>query len=161
MGKSASRVKHHYQPNDITCGPATLKMIGDALGLTTTISIEEIADRCGTNEDVGTTDVMMATGMRAIGIPFRIGTSRGPEDLAAFLHGGGYVILRTLTRDIKHWIALYAFEDGKFKAADPWLGDIEYTPEEIVSIWKPRDYFYFEVPGQRSVAERVVERLLR
>lgn len=159
-------MKHAYQPNDISCGPTSLKMVGDALGVTQGLSIEEIAQACGTNDQVGTTDTMMAAGMDALGIPYRIGQSRDTEALASFLTDGhGYIVLRTLTRGIKHWVVLYAFEDGMFKVADPWLGRIEYTPEEVMSIWKPRDFFYFEIPTrplrESGAARRLIKKLIR
>lgn len=150
-------IGHLSQPTDIDCGPTCIKMVGDALGKTKAVDIPEIAAACGTNDQVGTTDTMMAKGMAALGVPHTVGRSKDPQELADYLGTGGYIILRTLTHGIKHWIVLYDFDGQQFKAADPWLGSIQYTPEQVVSIWKPRDYFYFEVP---SPASHVVEALL-
>lgn len=130
-------------------------MVGDALGITDDLSIDDIAEACGTNEDVGTTDTMMADGMRKLGIPFRVGKSRDPKDLAEFVQHSGHILLRTLTQGIKHWVVVYDFADEVFFVADPWLGDIRYSAEELEAIWKPRDYFYFEIPLETP--EHVVE----
>lgn len=150
--------RHHFQPDDITCGPTSIKMVGDAIGKTNGKSIEDIAAACGTNDQVGTTDVMMQQGMSTLGIPHHIGKSKDVNELAEYLATRqGYIILRTLTQGIKHWIVLYDFSDGQFSAADPWLGDIKYTPDEVLSIWKPRDFYYFEIPTRSA---KVVEQLL-
>jgi hypothetical protein len=132
-------------------------MVGDALGITTSTSVEEIAEICGTNHQVGTTDSMLAKGLETLHIPNKRGTSRDTQELANYLIGGGYIILRTLTRGVKHWTVLYAFENGVFKVADPWLGDITYTPEQVLAIWQPRNFDYFEImPAVKHIIDSVV-----
>lgn len=138
-------MKHQYQLSDIDCGPTCIKMVGDALGLTDSVSLPEVTEICGSNDHVGTTDTMMASGMRALHLPFSVGKGVTPSDLAESLTEGKYVILRTLTQGIKHWIVLHAWDGKLFHVADPWLGEITYTPDEVLAIWKPRDFFYFVV----------------
>lgn len=128
-------------------------MVGNMLGKGQQLSINELSGVCGTNRQVGTSDAMMEKGLRAIGARYSIGKAKDTASLAQFLEGGGYIILRTLTRGIKHWIVVYGTDGEDFLAADPWLGQVRYGPEELVSIWKPRDYFYFEIPPEGVVAE--------
>ena len=132
-----------YQPDGITCGPTSIRMVACAIGKDFTL--EEISAACGTNDRVGTTDVMLIKGLSDLGIPYQVGSERTPEGLQASLPDN-FIILRTLTRGIKHWVVLYSFRGGKFLVNDPWLGQIQYTPDELVSIWKPRDFYYVEVP---------------
>lgn len=53
--------------------------------------------------------------------------------------------MRTLTQGIKHWVVIYGKTHNQFLVADPWLGKIKYNVEQIISIWKPRDFDGFIV----------------
>ena len=146
-------VEHLHQECEYDCGPTCIKMAANALGVGQEHSIQDLVKLCGTDPETGTDDRKMAAGMKAVGVPFQVGEAKDTDGLVQALERGSLIILRTLTRGIKHWVVVYGFEDGAFQVNDPWLGQIDYTPEEVLAIWKPRAYFYFEVPAGGSVAE--------
>jgi len=155
-GLGEGRVQHMRQECGYDCGPACIKMVANALGIGRELKIADIVRAAGSDPVTGTDDKKMATGLQAAGVPFKVGEGKDAEALADALDSGSYIILRTLTRGIKHWIVVYDFDGTRFQVNDPWLGEISYTPEEIVTIWKPREYFYFEVPAKvNESAEQV------
>lgn len=151
--QEATDPEHMFQSRGYDCGPTCIKMVATALGVGRQLTLNDIIDACGSDPTTGTDDKKMEKGMAAAGVPFKVGAARTPEELATSLEAGHMIILRTLTRGIKHWIILYKFDGQRFHVQDPWLGPLSYTPEEVVNIWKPRDYFYFEV--SRTMEQRV------
>lgn len=151
--QEATDPEHMFQSREYDCGPTCIKMVANALGVGRQLTLDDIIQVCGSDPTTGTDDKKMEKGLAAAGVPFQVGGARTAEDLATSLNAGNLIILRTLTRGIKHWIVLYRFDGQRFLAQDPWLGPLSYTPEEVVNIWKPRDYFYFEVP--RTMEQRV------
>jgi GNAT superfamily N-acetyltransferase len=143
---AGERPQQVFQTSGISCGPACIKMVLNSLGKHQNTSIEKIAKICGTNPQTGTDDKAMEFGLNWLSVPYRVGQTRHTDGLIDSLAKGNLVILRTLTRGTKHWIVLTSYSAGKFQVNDPWLGQIEYTPQEVKAIWQPRDYFYFEVP---------------
>lgn len=129
------------QERGYDCGPTCLKML---LGPSSP-SILQICKMCGSDAMTGTDDVRMASGMEYLGIRYRVGFGKSTQALEDVLARGNTVVLRTLTRGIKHWVVVYGWDGDVFYVNDPWLGSIRYSPKEIEAIWKPRDYFYFEI----------------
>jgi predicted double-glycine peptidase len=54
-------------------------------------------------------------------------------------------IVRTITQGVPHWIIVNGYDDKKYSILDPWLGQIEYTQEQLDRIWSPRQYQFFEI----------------
>lgn len=144
-------INHIYQPDGISCGPTCIKMALTHLCLTLestfTPSIDKISEMCGTDNIVGTPPDRMERGLKALGVSY-IEYSHTPRPyitLVQILKSGNVPILRTITKGIPHWIIVTNIDDGKYYINDPWLGEIVYTEKELDSIWKVRDYQFFEL----------------
>jgi predicted double-glycine peptidase len=127
-------------------------MVADLIGVRTDKTIEDIAETCGTHYPVGTDDKMMEKGFAILGMTYRIPSNPNVNYLIKSLEAGNVIIVRTLTRGAKHWIVAYAYANGQFAINDPWLGEIKYTEQELIDIWKPRNFFCFEIPAGRKNA---------
>jgi ABC-type bacteriocin/lantibiotic exporter with double-glycine peptidase domain len=123
--------------------------------------IDEIAEECGTDWIVGTPPDRMMKGMNSLGIKYvEFSHFKNPFDfLKELINRGNLGILRTITQGIPHWIIIAEFTESTFKVLDPWLGEIEYTNEELDKIWKLRDYQFFEIniPKARKNENRKTE----
>lgn len=151
-------MQHFGQEREYDCGPTCIKMVANVMGKAKDQSIGDITELCGSDEFTGTDDKRMITGMQAVGVPFLVGKAKDTAGLEEALSRGSFIILRTLTRGIKHWVVIYAFQNGKFLVNDPWLGRLSYTPEEVTAIWAARDYYYFEIPkANESLTEGLGE----
>jgi GNAT superfamily N-acetyltransferase len=87
----------------------------------------------------------MEKGIKALKISYEI--KSGFQNLYKSLDDNNPCILRTLTQGQPHWIVCYGYDrkTNEFFVMDPWLGEVIYLQKEINKIWKPRDYFYFEI----------------
>lgn len=136
-------LKHLYQPDSISCGPTCLKMISD-YHTDRDISINDFKNICETDNIKGTTLEDMMRGLNHINVSYQIPTLNTSEEATRYLNNslnsGGQVILRTLTNGIKHWIIAIEKFDTDYIVYDPWLGKLQYSKEQIINIWKPRDF---------------------
>jgi predicted double-glycine peptidase len=134
-------VKHRFQETDYDCGPACIKMILN----NDNITIEKICNMCETTEEEGTNIEKMEKGLKALKIKYE--SKEGFENLYKSLNEEKPCLLRTITQEQPHWIVCYGFDKktNEFFVLDPWLGELIYLKEEMEEIWKPRDYFYFEI----------------
>ena len=137
------KIKHIYQPDDISCGPTCLKMIDDHINKGI-ITIEDLKKIIGTNDIKGTTLDDMIVGLEHLNIDYEVpdltDVSEAIKYLNNSLNNGEPIILRTLTRGIKHWVIVSGFDGEKYDVKDPWLGEITYNEKQIIGIWKPRDF---------------------
>lgn len=140
------------QPDGISCGNTCLKMVFDYLGIHNNVSIQDIVDICGTNNTHGTRHIEMKKGLEYYNIPNKRNKLDVDDSeyqikyLDSVLNNGDVFLLRTLTQGIFHWVIVCSkCVNGIYNVNDPWLGYKYYTKEEIVNIWKPRDYDGFEV----------------
>lgn len=143
-------INYYHQPTGNTCGPACLKMAHSSIfGLqdTTQITIEDIAEMCGTDWVVGTPPDRMESGLKSLNLEYVIHVNEdNPFDgLQKIIDGHSIPILRTLTRGMPHWIIVASYVDDLYNVLDPWLGRIQYTRQELTEIWEVRDFFYFEI----------------
>lgn len=149
-------IKHFYQPTGNTCGPTCIYMILNYLvnkedllpfNLKMKYNISDIEHFCGTDWIVGTPPDRMENGMRKLGIDYveYISSPRPFELLRSVIDNGNIPLLRTITRDVPHWIIVNGYEEEYFSVKDPWLGEIKYTEKELNSIWSVRDYQFFEI----------------
>lgn len=134
-------IKHKYQPTGNTCGPACLHMCGN------THTIELIADLCGTDWVVGTPPDRMIIGMDRLKMKYIHHTL--PKDpyklLSSIIDKGNIPILRTITQGVPHWIIVSKYTNTKYHILDPWLGEIDYTKEQLDFVWKLKNYELFEI----------------
>ncbi len=139
---------HQFQQAGHTCGPTCVQMVSDYLGIKYK-DFEEIENLCGCNTTTGTIDTGIKNALEKLGIRHIQNTETAPKTAILFLNNalidGNVFIMRTLTKGIKHWIVVYKFDGEKYYIADPWLGKIQYTPNEILKIWEPRNFDGFLV----------------
>jgi hypothetical protein len=152
VAESITEMEHIFQELEYDCGPTCIKMVAKHLGKGQQYSLSDITQICGSDNQTGTDDKKMAIGLKHLAIPFKVGDAKTTFKLREALLDGKLIILRTLTRGIKHWVVVYGYKDGKFQVNDPWLGQIKYSEDELLAIWKPRDYFYFEI-GTGNITE--------
>lgn len=142
-----------FQPNGISCGNTVLKMVANYLNIGLDISIEKLIEVMETDSLTGTTDLKMIKGLEYLNIPYiqnkhhdNIMTDEIQiEVLKSILEKENVFIMRTKTKGVFHWILVHKFNGVKFQVLDPWLGKIEYTPEEILDIWSVRNYDGFTI----------------
>ncbi len=153
---------HIYQHKGYVCGTTSIKMILKYLKYPDNISLDYLEKITGTNDQVGCTDVFMAKGLDTLGVKYKrivgLDKEKSFEELNASLLSNKKIILRTLTSGIKHWIVVYKYDNGTYFCADPWQGKIRYTENDIISIWKPRNYDAFiilEDVESRPVVEKI------
>lgn len=140
---------HSFQKAGHTCGPTCVQMVADFLKADYR-DIDHIIDLCGCNTKTGTVDSGIRNALDSLGIPNERNPHRTDEESAmdyldALLENGDMFIMRTLTRGVKHWIIVYAKTNQRYLVADPWLGKISYGRDQILEIWKPRDFDGFLV----------------
>ena len=142
--------KHHsYQTDAYDCGPACIKMVADFLGKKYK-NYNELIKLCAAAPNVGTVDTGIKTALDCLGVsnmrnPYLGNEQKSINLLDTTLKNNNLFIMRTLTRGIKHWIVVYKKINGLYKIADPWLGKISYTLDEILSIWTPRNFDGFAI----------------
>lgn len=134
-------IKHIFQPTGNTCGPACLHMCDQSH------TIESIANMCGTDWVVGTPPDKMIIGMDKMGLRYKHHTSNPNhfELLKLIIDNSNIPILRTITRGVPHWIIVLKYSNTMYSILDPWLGEIEYSKEQLDDIWKQRNYECFEI----------------
>jgi hypothetical protein len=150
-------INHIYQPTGNSCGPTCIKMVGDFIkGDVGTI--DNICKTCGTDWVVGTPPDMMKKGLEQLGISYieHIHEIEPYQSLRNVIDKGNVAIVRTITQNIPHWIVVHDYNDDTFKVNDPWLGQITYNEEELESIWKIRDFFFYEIiTGNQKIISNV------
>ncbi len=139
---------HCYQQQGHTCGPTCVKMVADFLNVSYK-DINELIELCECNTTTGTIDTGIKNALDALGIPNSQNKITDPaiamEFLDDLLLNNNIFVMRTLTHGAKHWIIVYGKENDKYLIADPWLGKIQYSHENILSIWWPRNFDGFLV----------------
>ena len=149
-------INYKQQPTGNTCGPTCIYMalryvLNHPNDLPFDIDIadtvEGIAEACGTDWIVGTPPDRMENGMCNLGLNYiEYISSPHPYDLLrTIIDSGNVSMLRTITRGVPHWIIVNGYDENVFNVLDPWLGEIKYSIEQLDSIWKVRDYQFFEI----------------
>jgi hypothetical protein len=109
--------------------------------------IEEIAETCGTDWVVGTPPERMVKGFEEYEMKY-IEYIHSPDPYNLLKHvidSENIPIVRTITHDVPHWIIINGYDKDKYNILDPWLGQIEYTQEQLDNIWSKRQYQFFEI----------------
>jgi predicted double-glycine peptidase len=142
------KIKHIYQPDGISCGPTCLKMIYNHINHGD-VTIEDLKVIVGTDNIKGTTLEDMIVGLNHFNIDFESPLLMNEYDAISYLNDAltnNYtVILRTLTRGIKHWVIADEFDGLYYDIKDPWLGELKYDEQELIDIWKPRDFHCIKI----------------
>lgn len=149
-------ISYKQQPTGNTCGPACIYMAlnyiinkPNDLQLDVYISkpIQEIADTCGTDWVVGTPPERMIKGFEEYGMKY-VEYVHSPDPyslLKQVIDSDNIPIVRTITQGVPHWIIVNGYDNEKYSILDPWLGQIEYTQEQLDHIWSKRQYQFFEI----------------
>ena len=140
---------HIYQNSPYNCGPTCVHMVADYLGVKHN-GIKDLEKLCNCTTTTGTIDTGIKNALENLGIRHEQNTKNvEPESAMQYLNDslvdGNVFIMRTLTKGIKHWIIVYKYDGERYYIADPWLGKITYSPQEIVDIWQPRNFDGFVV----------------
>jgi hypothetical protein len=109
--------------------------------------VDSIANVCGTDWKVGTPPDRLEKGLKHLELDYiEYSHMKSPYALLInVLESKNIAILRTITKGVPHWIIVSDINENEFKILDPWLGEIEYTETELDSIWKIRNYQFFEI----------------
>lgn len=138
-------LKHIYQPTGHSCGNTCIKMIYDALEPDNKVTIDELLIWCNTDWLIGTPPERMVLGFEKLGIEYV--EKYGFENLKESLKNDKNCIIRTITKNIPHWIVVdgYNKKENSFLILDPWLGVLSYNTQELDNVWSHRKHFYYEI----------------
>jgi len=144
-------IKHLYQPCGLSCGNAVLKMLLNYYGICNNLSIPDLIKICNTDAATGTTDKNLIQGLEHTKIPYEQNSVTDDNKALSILKNrlkNEFFLMRALTKNIPHWILVNNYNESTklFNVLDPWLGEITYNDQEIINIWKPRNYDGFYVP---------------
>jgi hypothetical protein len=152
-----NEVEHIYQPTGNSCGPTCIKMVGDFIKGNVP-SIDEICKICGTDWVVGTPPERMKIGLDELGIIYKehIDELEPYQSIRNVIDKGNVAIVRTITQEIPHWIVIHGYNEDVFTVNDPWLGPKTYNEDELGSIWKVRNHFFYEImSGEQKITPDV------
>jgi hypothetical protein len=140
---------HSFQKAGHTCGPTCVKMVADFFGADYN-DIDEIIELCGCNTTTGTIDSGIKNALDSLGLRNERNPNMGDlEESMSFLNNlldrNEIFVMRTLTKGVKHWIVVYGKKGKNYLIADPWLGKIQYSEDQLIDIWYPRDFDGFRV----------------
>lgn len=152
----------YQQPTGNSCGPTCLYMAFEYIlnhpnDLPFTVpvkyTIEDICKMCCTDWVVGTPPDRMEKGLKALNIHYveHMCSPRPFDLLKQVINDGNIPILRTITKGAPHWIIIQNADKDGYETLDPWQGHILYTEKELDSIWKPRQYQFFEILVKASI----------
>lgn len=146
-----NELKHIYQPTGNSCGPTCIKMVGDFIKGDVG-SIDNICKACGTDWVEGTPPYKMKAGLDKLNIDYieHIHELEPYQSLKNVIDKGNIAIVRTLTKNVPHWIVIHRYDGDTFYVNDPWLGSLKYNEPELESIWKIRDFFFYEIKSSNQ-----------
>ena len=154
------KINHIQQPDEISCGPACLKMVFDYMEPGNKMSINLIRHLAETDYIKGTTLEDMLTVLKTCKINHESPVLFSKIDALSYLNvsleNNNPIILRTLTKGIKHWIVITDFDGTKYSVNDPWFGQIEYTQQEILDIWRPRNFNCISILNNERYNELII-----
>jgi GNAT superfamily N-acetyltransferase len=128
---------HLHQTSGINCGPTSLKMLLEYYNSKINPSIDELTDIMEVDVAAGTTDVRMRKGLVHCNLnhkQIKVNEGEALTFLKNYVKNDRKILLRTLTRRVKHWVVVYDYKDDLFSVADPWLGKIKYNEEQIYNM---------------------------
>ena len=142
------RINLINQPNDLVCGPTCLMMLADYYDIKT--DIPKLTEVCSTDALTGTTSEKMIKGLNYLSLDYEQFPLKNKENafnkLKEYKDKKYFILFRTLTRGIKHWI-LCDYYIEKFHILDPWLGEYYLNVNKLDKVWSPRDYDGFIIKG--------------
>jgi len=151
MNRTLNKMQHIFQPNGISCGPTSLKMVAEMHGCAHGTDVLMLSDLMGIDSLTGTTDERMVKGLKGVGLDYVEHNPGSIESLIQALQNDSTVLLRTSFSGMKHWIVASRYVDnGKFEIYDPAQGVYEFSAEQVTQVWEPRNYQAFEIPKEQD-----------
>lgn len=148
MPKRSFPVPHHQQEEDHTCGPASVKMVLDAIwGLR--IEESNLAQHLETAEDIGTRQRVMARFMEGLGLQATVRhTDTTLDELRALAHDHVVIVCYWLApEDTDHYAVVTGWHGDHLLLNDPWIGpETRMTWDEFDAHW----YADSSVHGRRD-----------
>lgn len=137
--------KHHtYQNLPHTCGPTCLKTVLNYYG-EKNIGFSSLINYTGCNELNGTIGSGIENALKKLNLKFIRNPYKNNFDKSVTLLNEvnspeQLFLMRTMTKNVKHWIVVYGKIENTYLISDPWLGLNRYTTNMIQNIWRPRMY---------------------
>lgn len=154
------KINYIQQPDEISCGPTCLKMIFDYIEPENQISIDSIKHLAETDYIKGTTLEDMLIVLKLCKINHESPVLFSKIDALSYLNisleKNNPIILRTLTKGVKHWILITDFDGIKYSVNDPWFGNLEYSQQEILDIWRPRNFNCISILNNERYNELII-----
>lgn len=117
-------IPHHQQATDYTCGPATMKMVLDALwGLR--VEEESLATRLGTDPHIGTRQRVLVRFVDELGLQAVVRhTDTDLDEIRALMASGHVVIVCywLAEEDTDHYAVVQSIAPDHVTLQDPWAG---------------------------------------
>jgi len=116
------KIPYHHQKNCYFCGPTSLKMVLERLGVKRTE--DKIAGLAGTNEEVGTTHHGMIDACKRLGFSCFVHEKSSLRNVMSFLKIGLPVIVNwtDYKSDTGHYSVVSEVRKGNIIFCDPWYG---------------------------------------
>lgn len=137
MRRSPVPVPHHRQEEDHTCGPASVKMVLDAIwGLR--IEEESLAERMDTAQDIGTRQRVMARFMERVGLAATVRhTDTTLAELGDLMRDHVVIVCYWLSaEETDHYAVVTHLGPESIELNDPWLGpESTMTRDEFDAHW--------------------------
>lgn len=145
------------QPNSYTCGPTAVCIVAKHFGMPNWITPIRLGRLAGTNPRTGTTEIEMAAALDALSFTWVRPRRSSTHELIRAVEDEQFILLRTGQLDgrevtAKHWLLMHGYnkDSKRFLIHCPSRGAMTLSAEEILPIWKCRDYDHFQL-GMRPV----------
>lgn len=136
------KVTHIYQPCGSSCGPTSLKMVLNELGIYEDKTPHDIFD-LGPTRVGGVPLHRLVYIMKYMNLNFKVVKDQTLIELADYVKDGKYVLLSVMLSGIKHWVVLNEVEGdvytkATYHIADPAVGELKLSYDECYSYAYPR-----------------------
>src|SRR5262245_13960463 len=118
------------QIGQMDCGPAVLKCMASAYGVT--LDLERVRDACQTSIDGTSIDTLEVT-LNAVGIPAR---QYVVPDTAFYYAATAYAPFILVVRNVgsgPHFVVVWRAAAGRIQVMDPAAGRLWVTPDELIA----------------------------
>jgi ABC-type bacteriocin/lantibiotic exporter with double-glycine peptidase domain len=132
-------IPYHKQNKDHTCGPASLRMVLEFLGI---IKTENELEKLAETVEEGTTPEKLSNAAKSLGLHCYIKSPSSEQEVKNIIDSGLPVIVSYFDTDELHYTVLVGYDENKFYFNDPWNGDDpvpEMEIEKFIPLWYDRD----------------------
>lgn len=128
---------YHAQETDFYCGPAVAQMALERQGVR--LSQQELAEKLGTTEALGTTLAQLRRVFSAYGFDAAPKNGATLPDIARALRKGKTVIVGYIEPqgETPHYALVTSYQGGVLHLSDPWLGEnVQIAQEKFERRWR-------------------------